>query len=285
MTVIGLHGIGQERVGARQLAREWSAGLTAGARRAGIPQARLPDPLFDIAYYAHLYRPGAATLGREAGPEDEIGLEEAEFLQAVLAELDPVAAAAHTPPPDVLNRFVGVFACPAWLTRTMLWLDERRGRRISETLVRRLRQVWRYLTEPALADGVRELLGDRLRAAPEPVVLAAHSLGSVVAADLVAGGAFPPGGSRLVTFGSPLAYRVVRERMLDGRSFPAAPPCDWTNVHDPQDVVTASRGLAGLVPGVTDIRVGNWAGNAHAAANYLRRPQTARALLVPREPA
>ncbi|MFE0704622.1 hypothetical protein [Streptomyces sp. NPDC058872] len=285
MTLIGIHGIGQDRIGVRQLAREWGDGLSSGARRAGIPQAGLPDPLFDIVYYAHLYRGEAETLGEETASEHEIGLEEAEFLQAVLAELDPVAAAETAPPPEVLNRFVGAFACPAWLTRTMLWVDERSNRQVSETLVRRLRQVWRYLTEPALADDIRGLLHDRLTAAPESRVLAAHSLGSVVAADLVARGAFPSGRNRLVTMGSPLAYGVVRDRMLDGRAFPTTLPCDWYNVHDPRDVVTASHGLAGLVPGVTDIRIGNWPGNAHAAANYLRRPQTARALLDPQEPA
>ncbi|KRV47420.1 hypothetical protein AQ490_08160 [Wenjunlia vitaminophila] len=138
---------------------------------------------------------------------------------------------------------------------------------------------------------VRAYVADRLRELPRPVVLLGHSLGGVVAFDLLASGVLGPDGGPdgsapsvppvdlLVTVGSqaPLLYELDA---LPSRPFGAGLPAGfppWINIYDPRDLLSF---LASGVFGdqVRDIAVDNghpvWA----AHTSYFANPEVYRLL-------
>ena len=86
------------------------------------------------------------------------------------------------------------------------------------------------------------------------IVLIGHSLGSIIAIDLL--DHLPPDlhVARSITIGSPAGSPTLHhERIL--KRFPYARVDDWSNILDPRDAVTAGRGLAALFPGAQDVRI------------------------------
>lgn len=111
------------------------------------------------------------------------------------------------------------------------------------------------------------------------LVVVAHSLGSVVAIDLL--NHLPPGVRirRLISVGSPAGtqgfHRSGPERLLDARNFPFHLVDSWINLFSPWDPVTFGRGLGGVFPAAGDVRIDlpRW---EHAAELYLAHPNVAR---------
>jgi len=112
------------------------------------------------------------------------------------------------------------------------------------------------------------------------LVVIAHSLGSVVARDLIYH--LPPKLRLrlLITIGTPLALRPMREHLEDAnRRFPYEIMGPWINIVGAGDVVTGSRGLSQIYGQALDlfINTGRFA-PAHRASAYLDNPSAAIAL-------
>ncbi|KAA0115081.1 hypothetical protein CIW51_17565 [Mycolicibacterium sp. P9-22] len=106
-------------------------------------------------------------------------------------------------------------------------------------------------------------------------MLLAHSLGSVVAIDLLDHLATDLHVRRFITIGSPAAIRAVydgRERLL--KKFPYGRVDDWSNFLNTRDIVTGGRGLASTFPGAQDFTLTNVSG--HGADLYLGDPAVAK---------
>ncbi|MDQ4032298.1 MAG: GPI inositol-deacylase [Actinomycetota bacterium] len=126
----------------------------------------------------------------------------------------------------------------------------------------------------------RNAIQDRLRQALDtmdgPVVVVSHSLGTIIAYDVLseprfAGRAVP----LLVTLGAPLGYTEIQDVIAQPLRVPA-PVGLWANFADPLDVVTLDTSLAddfGAGPRIVDTRVDNPAPNNHDSGGYLRAPQ------------
>lgn len=106
----------------------------------------------------------------------------------------------------------------------------------------------------AVWDTVLQSVGD-LDGRPELVILA-HSLGSVVARDVLKRLPADLAMKLLVTIGSPVgsvpAFQKVGPR---GFSFPYGRLGAWVNIFEPRDPVTGARGLSKLYPEVLDLPV------------------------------
>jgi hypothetical protein len=113
------------------------------------------------------------------------------------------------------------------------------------------------------------------------LVIIAHSLGSVVAADLIY---YLPEQLRLrmlVTLGSPLALSPLRDHLNRRRHrFPFEILGPWINVAGTGDLVTGFRGISSHFPEALDVFVdtGWQPGAAHASRAYLEQTVVARAL-------
>lgn len=112
------------------------------------------------------------------------------------------------------------------------------------------------------------------------IVIVGHSLGSVVAADLLR--RLPPGLKcvGMVTIGSPLANcRFDVDLLRDALKEPPTNLSWWVNFWNPLDPVAASRGLSSVFPWLLDIRVTtNTDLHVHDAENYFKQEAVAAAI-------
>jgi pimeloyl-ACP methyl ester carboxylesterase len=109
------------------------------------------------------------------------------------------------------------------------------------------------------------------------IVLVGHSLGSVVAIDLLDHLPVELKVKRFITIGSPAGSMFIHEkteRLL--KRFPYGTVGDWSNLLGRADVVTAGRGLAGTFPAAQDFFIG--IGHRHAARAYFEHASVATLL-------
>lgn len=126
------------------------------------------------------------------------------------------------------------------------------------------------------AGPIRQRVREVLDASDGPAVIVAHSLGSIVAYDVLSD---PPGTPRdvplFVTLGSPLGIDAVKELVHQP---PAVPPgvAAWLNAADPFDIVAADPELRDDYGGssqIRDLAILNRAWFPHDLAGYLRAPE------------
>jgi hypothetical protein len=139
------------------------------------------------------------------------------------------------------------------------------------------------------ADGVRFKVRSELRrrllkelagaaAQADKVVVVAHSMGTMVAYDVLRNCPECPLVDTMVTLGSPLGIREVQDELIaEGASdvdFPAAKLSRWINIYDPLDPVCGAdprlandyQPVDGL--SVVDVRESNWGGWRHTITHY-----------------
>ncbi|MEU6065875.1 MULTISPECIES: hypothetical protein [Streptomyces] len=272
--IVGVHGVGKQRLGSNSLLKDWEPALADGLERAGGPQPAQGD--LRMAFYGDLFRPPGHTLAVgdpiytaedvEDGVEAELLLE----WWAACARTDP-----GVPPPgaDTLARSPrAVQTALRVLQRSRFFAD------VSlRALVFDLKQVRRYL----LDEGLREAARGRVEEAigPDTRVVVAHSLGSVVAYEALCART-DHRVRALVTIGSPLGMRMIYERLLpEPGGWPGdASTLRWTNVVDEGDVVAAVRDLSLFFgTGVRGKAVHNGS-HAHDATLYLTARETGEAV-------
>ncbi len=96
------------------------------------------------------------------------------------------------------------------------------------------RDVYVYLTYPGVRAQIDKVVADAL--GNEPCVVVAHSLGTVVAYNVLRTRAATPQFPKLVTVGSPLGIRAIKQQLATPL---VSPPCvgQWFNAYDDRDVV------------------------------------------------
>ena len=136
--------------------------------------------------------------------------------------------------------------------------------------------VARYRTNTDLRASVLDRLLTSLPDVDE-IILVGHSLGSVVVVDLLS---YLPERLEvplLLTLGSPLSYRCIRDIGLPGIATPLGFPHRavhrWVNLVEPRDIVTGFTGLQSWWPEVVDIGVKNPPGHRHGIRPYLGHPE------------
>ncbi|WP_440714170.1 hypothetical protein [Gordonia sp. FQ] len=144
---------------------------------------------------------------------------------------------------------------------------------INAAPIAELKQVKNYLTDEKTRAAVLQRIIDDLPH-KDDIILIGHSLGSVIAIDLLDN--LPSGVhvQRFITIGSPAGSPVLyqgRARIL--KRFPYSRVDDWSNFLDPADAVTAGKGLAALFPGAQDFMITGATG--HRSPSYLRHPAIA----------
>lgn len=274
--LVGIHGIAKHQLGRHQLLTAWKPALGDGLERAcGHP---VPLPEVDLAFYGDVYLGGgdrspsvdAATLPADAPAEmddAECG-DVGEELAAVVTDADVAAAEAEVEK--------GYTRSPRSVQVLLRAVDRRFGAAAGLLHLGVMRQVRRYLTDPELKARVdarvEEAVGTQCR------VLIGHSLGSVVAYEYLRRRE-DHGVELLVTLGSPLGLRMVRDRLP---AVEALPNISWVNVRDLRDPVACAGRLASWWPQLGengDVVVNN-GGDAHAVERYLSREATGRVLLA-----
>ena len=275
--VVGVHGVGKQRLGEELLLRDWRPALLDGLRRANGPTLA-PDDLA-MAFYGDLFRPEGARLAvgdpLYTAADVEEGLEK-DLLFAWWAAAAAVDDRVVSPDGDTLAR------TPRSAQAGLRALS--RSRFFSglalRALVFDLKQTRRYLLDPLLRQQVRDrvaaVIGDDTR------VVVAHSLGSVVAYEVLCEQR-GHGVRALVTLGSPLGIGMIFDRLQPvpdpAGVWPGKPGLVWTNVVDAGDVVALVKDLRpGFGERVEGMVVHNGS-HAHDVSAYLSDVYTGTAVM------
>lgn len=140
-------------------------------------------------------------------------------------------------------------------------------------------QAHNYLTKARVR---AEVLQQVLRRVPSAgrLVIVGHSLGSVIAADVIRRLPRDVEVVGLVTIGSPLGHaRFDVAGVADGLASPPANLGWWVNCWNELDPVTSHRGVSAVVPWVLDRRVqAPVLADPHAAVGYLAEPTVLKAI-------
>ncbi|HMC57387.1 MAG TPA: hypothetical protein VKH19_19555 [Gemmatimonadaceae bacterium] len=245
--VILVHGRGQFGQDTAALRRDWTADIDSALSKAGVPA--LPSSDVRLAWYADALDPDSsyscAPRVRMTGANEELDIR------------------------DIASGFLNFLA-------GAVGEDSREMRGfVGETM---------YVLDSQSRCAAEARVGKVIRAAAaehRPVVVVAYSLGSLVtygyllSADSLAN-------IRLVTVGSPLALRPVREIIFGEQAGTLRVPksvLSWENVYDASDVLAGP--LSGQLPeGVLRDRPthASSAEEAHAIARYFRDQATGEAL-------
>ncbi|WP_137145732.1 hypothetical protein [Mycolicibacterium sp. CR10] len=133
-----------------------------------------------------------------------------------------------------------------------------------------LDQVKRYIKDDKVRAEVMSHILDHLPSYGD-ILLIGHSLGSVIAIDLLDHLHEGLHIRRFITIGSPANIRALHEgseRLL--KKFPYSRVDDWSNFLNVRDIVTGGRGLASTFPGAQDFLLTSIGG--HDAETYLGEP-------------
>lgn len=283
--LVFVHGRAQEGKDGAELKQLWMRALGAGLARSGL---RLPvtEDAIHFPYYGQaLYdlwtgvpEEAAARVLVKGGPED------AERRDFVLSVLQEVQRARGISDAEVREE---TGAGPQargplqweWLQAILAAIDRRVPGASGASIALATNDVYEYLHNPGIADAIRTGV---LAAMPqgEPAVVVSHSLGTVVAYDLLQREGRTRGWNvpLFVTLGSPLAVTAIR-RALSPIRFPAC-AARWFNAMDPRDAVAlypldhANFGVEPPIENKTD--VDNPTPNRHGIDGYLGEAEVAR---------
>lgn len=261
-TLVFLHGRGQEFKKPEQLLRKWLAALNAGLTAAGADP--LPADRVVLPFYGNvLYQVTAASAGKalrlestrstdEPGPfspatPPETGALERELLLDMARAAGMAVPDPDEPPPPVERTGGGGRLREEGLRdRILSWGPARellvslakRSRVDQLVITAQLRDVAIYLS--AGRDEVLEVVREAVPA-EGPLVLVSHSLGTVVARDLLHDDDVRERTALWVTAGSPLGLEAVQKNLLDPGS--KHPGVEWLTAYDVNDVVALGHPL------------------------------------------
>jgi hypothetical protein len=269
--VVGVHGISQQQGGRLQLVSPWELSLGDGVERARGRRFRKPS--LDLAYYGDFFLESSTSKGPVPDDLIEFDPDTVSFFEKVQEEaVDPASLAGEA---DQVAATKGMRELPTPVVKLAAWLEGRFGVAGKVLFFGDLTQVRRYQRDDELADDVLARVREALEDA-RPRTLIGHSLGSIVAYEAVC--LLPEHGvTTLVTMGSPLGLRSIREALRPASRdvMPALPPgvSTWVNVYDTGDPVSLAGGLRPHWDAVVDRTVDN--GNQpHAATRYLGKRET-----------
>lgn len=314
MALLLIHGRSQEGKNPDDLKETWLDALQIGARRAGV---QLPAELqaFFPYYGDELVRrvQSAPPVDIDANVRGSAS-KEATIFSELMAEYDSIAAEKY---PEAVNSRQPGIRQDEQLRGSGASIqsvdDEYRGElkvalgRLVDKLipgatrfiVSKLRDVAAYLGNETTRSAVLKIAKDQLdlcvvasKEKNEPIVVVAHSLGTVVAHDLLAKHNQAPI-DLLVTLGSPLGIEHVQNHLLAGAVWPETVK-RWINAADSGDIVALipSLGRSNFfkaayeknhdarcdVLNLTDID--NKTDNEHGISGYLDDPGIAREIIA-----
>ncbi|MFI6908995.1 trypsin-like peptidase domain-containing protein [Nonomuraea sp. NPDC050394] len=258
--LVFLHGRGQTGRDPQTMRREWIAGLNKGLTLAGLPTVEPADVWFPF-YGDTLTEPRESLV--PTSPTTRV----------VYEQLIGEAAALAGRPADGRREglLTGVQGALSWLASAT---------NLDHLLIAAVfRDVAAYLDDSSVRQAVLASV-ERTLPASGQVVLVAHSLGTVVAMDLLTRLPAALEVPILVTLGSPLGLDAVQGRLLSGGPHRPDRAGQWLNVWSPSDPVSIGCPLEDDWKGQVDERaVDNPLQRSHDVAEYLSHPHVARALL------
>lgn len=281
MNIVMIHGRNQQGKDPVALEKEWRDALTYGLTRAGL--ALPADAVFRFPFYGdelmrlveQVETPGVLDAHARGTETDADPTLRGEILEEIALGLGLTRE-------DIEREFHPSAPRPRgpqnweWVQAILRAIDRVPG--VNSGVVDLVtRDVYVYLTFP----GVRRRIDEMVAAAfdESPTVVIAHSLGTVVAYNVLLARNRSHPVPRFLTLGSPLGVKAL-QRHLDSPL--VSPPAvgSWRNAFDDRDVVAlrpldASTGFRFEPPILNKKDVKNHTENRHGIAGYLADPVVA----------
>lgn len=272
--IVCVHGIGQEVKGPETLLKDWRSALRDGMRIAKVPPAELPpDASIEVAFFGDLFRHDTKA---HSDPPYQLADIDQGF------EEDLLRTWAEAARDQGLEEQV----TKAWAPQSVQWLAMALlnipyfAQLTDLLLVGALKQLRSYMTDATRRVQVKERLA--LLIQPDTELIIAHSLGSIVAYEVLCQ-AHLPARPALITLGSPLGLRkLVFDRLepapVGDQGWWPQHAASWTNIADSHDIVASEKYLCTLFGArVNDILVNNGA-RAHDIVPYFTSAHTGKAV-------
>lgn len=268
-----IHGRGQGGSNAETLKAQWLASLARGAQKAHLSVPAGLDVSFpfygdQLDGFVNGTQLPLTTQAHARGdlPDDYLQFqgEVAEQIRQGANISDEQVQAEYGPNPQPQ----GPLNWP-WVQAILRAIDKHGGGINMQTLQLFTRDVYLYVTRADVHDAINHTVASALT--EEPTMIVAHSLGTVVAYNILTTDLRKLQVSTFVTVGCPLGVRAIRER-LRPLHYPR-PAKSWFNAFDTRDVV-ALYPLDGVnfpiaPPVENDDAVRNGTSNRHGIDGYL----------------
>jgi hypothetical protein len=280
--LVYLHGRSQQGKDPQLLRGKWTAGLAKGLALAGLPAVDAADvwfPFYGDAFADSLAAREALALDpldAELDPAEALAPRDPSTRSVYASLLEEAAEAAGLPSQaGVEDEFLGGLV--GKLQKQLSWLANRSG--LDEVLIAAVfRDVAAYLDRHE----IRQLVLDTvLQSVPTSgrVVLVSHSLGTVVAIDLLTRLPNQVEVVQLVTAGSPLGMDTVFKRLLTGGPQRPDRVRDWLNAWCPADAVAIGCPLRDdWGDRLSEVITSNPKDRAHSIEEYLADGRVAAAV-------
>jgi hypothetical protein len=282
--LILVHGRGQEHQDAARLQALWIEALSRGAQNLGRVLPSSIDVVFPyygdaLDHFVHEFGlPLTPEVQARGGGADEDFLAfQAEIAQAVRQKAgvtdDEVAAeyGDNPQPKGPLNW--------AWVQAILRAIDKHGGGMSQEALEVFTRDVYLYTTRTGVRDPIDDIVKKQMT--DQPTVVIGHSLGSIVAYNVLRSDPGPLRVPLFVTVGSPLGIRAVRDQLVPLK-FPSSVHA-WYNAFDNRDVVALypldNANFPVRPPIVNNGAVKNHTDNRHGIVGYLDDKAVAEQIL------
>jgi hypothetical protein len=276
MRILMVHGMAQGGRKAEALEKLWVETLQEGFDAAGQPW---PATLHvDFPYYgdtldafvaqARLPTPAGVVA---KGPGQNLEFEK--FMQSALGQMQEESA-------DISEQDVRSQMDPSasqekgiqnwgWVQAIARVIDNHLTPASNFTIEAFLREVFLYVSRREVTDAINALVAAKLT--NEPTIVIGHSLGSVVAYNVIKAQRRATDLRRFITVGSPLGLRAISSKL--GVVENIARPADWYNAYDERDIVALNPLDGKWFPVrpkiVNNNRVANTTDNRHGIVGYL----------------
>ncbi|MFW1798843.1 esterase/lipase family protein [Acinetobacter nematophilus] len=147
--------------------------------------------------------------------------------------------------------------------------------KLHESLIHKfLIETYLYLANPQFMDEVHQRILASLEA-DQAHLIVAHSLGTVIAYNLLQQLSPRYKIQRFITLGSPLAFKVIQSRLTPPIQSPACLNGDWHNFYSPDDFLTAFplvNAPFDFQPAILNTSISTFIHSPHQIAGYLQHP-------------
>jgi len=274
MRLLLVHGRAQEGKSSGIITQEWMTALRRGFKELGVVEP--PNLKIDVPFYGDKLAervkkrnlPQADDVATRGGAADD-GY--AQFLEEVATQVSSDGTVTHREIEDEMGPRPQPRGPENWeWVQSIIRIIDRHTPGVSEfSIGQLLRDVFVYVNDGPVRKAINKIVADQLT--DEPTVVVAHSLGTVVGYEVLrnhAGNSVP----RLVTVGSPLGIRAIRDRLATPLVMPAGVG-DWYNAFDDRDVVALyplDADNFGIKPPIENYPfVKNHTDNRHGIDGYL----------------
>ncbi len=285
MKLILIHGRAQEGYEETALKEAWVKSLNKGLENAKLT---LPEAVtIEFPYYGKLLkslvdqanaksmRDGGGTRGLAPRANESA---EIEFFESFLGEIATNAADTKTEKAELEAIQVKTRGITNWeITQKLLAYLDKKDTLGDWTLKNFTRDVFMYLTTKSIKRQVNERVQKSFD--PEPCVVVAHSLGSIVSY-LVLKNNPQLHIKKFITVGSPLGLTSVRKYLELPLGMPESVKNGWFNAYDERDVVALNPldqvnfNIKPAVDNKNDVK--NHTKNRHGIEGYLEDAEVAK---------